>query len=277
MVSTNSVLRNSSIREITKMNVIAIIQARMGSSRFPGKVMKMLPGGCTVLGVLIYRLCAAKTVNRIVVATTLKKEDKDIVNFCFNKGVICHKGSEDDVLDRVYQAARAYSANIIVDITADCPLVDPAHVDYIVNELLNNNSSYQRGKYIPLDYVSNCIERDWPDGLDIQAYTIEALEKVWRSKKSVRQHVGWNIPQQADDHGFNIRQVFAPKKFHKPHWGLTLDEPADYDLIKYLFIEGILAFGNHLFPIEHILNYIISRPELLKINEKVARKTPGEG
>jgi len=252
--------------------VVAIICARMGSSRLPGKVLKPLPGG-SVLSVIVDRVAAARTVDRVVVATTLRKADDPIVNFCRARNIHCYKGSENDVLDRVYQAAVEHGAEIIVDITADCPLVDGRHIDRIVRELRGEHDTFaEAGDFRGYpDYVSNCWQREWPDGLDIQAYTFAALKAVWDSPDSVREHVGWNIAQQAESLGFYLRQVCAPRKYAHPEWGLTLDEAADYELIKKLFTEGVLAGGDHLFPVEYVLDYLLSHPEMLDINAGVRR------
>lgn len=214
-----------------------------------------------------------------MVATSLASADVAIEKLCLKERITCYRGSEDDVLDRVYQAALYHRANYIVDITGDCPLVDPRHIDRIIDDLLGTSRSFRTtGKEITNpDYVANCWVREWPDGLDIQAYTMLALEKIWCSKKSVREHVGWNIPQHADEFQFNIRQTCAPKRYEHPDWGLTLDEPKDYNLLKLLFSEAVLAYGDHLFPVEFVLEYLLKRPECLRMNADVKRKVPGNG
>ena len=258
------------------MSVIAIVQARMNSTRLPGKVMKPLVG-YTVLQTICERVAAAKRVDRVIVATSMNKPDVAISRACYDMAIPYFRGSEDDVLDRVYQAAVAFQADYIVDITADCPLVDPVHIDRIVSELVGTSRSYQPRDLDNscFDYVSNCWQREWPDGLDVQAYTFNALEKIWKSKTSVREHVGWNIPEQAGDLGLNCRQICAPKRYRHPEWGLTLDEPQDYDLLKRLFFEAVLAHGNHLFPVEWVLDYLLKHDDMLGINKDVTRKTPG--
>lgn len=260
------------------MTTVAIIQARMNSTRLPGKVMLQLPGG-TVLQTVVERVRAAKRVDRVVVATSMNKADAQITSLCWHNGIDCHRGSEADVLDRVYQAAISRGADYVVDITADCPLVDPRHIDRIVGELIGDRRSFKSRSHDDddLDYVSNCWIREWPDGLDVQAYSIDALEKVWRSQTAAREHVGWNIPQQADKHGFHLRQICAPKKYQHPEIGVTLDEPADYTLLKKLFTEAVLAHGgNNVFPVEWALDYLLDRPEMLAINAGVKRKEPGK-
>lgn len=262
------------------MTVIAVIQARMGSSRLPGKVLLPL-GDSTVLKTVVDRVRMASRVDKVVVATTMATADIEIERLCINNNIHCFRGSEADVLDRVYQAACRYRADHIVDITADCPLVDPRHIDRIVGDLLGCGTSQsprnrQDYKGAP-DYVSNCIERDWPDGLDIQAYSIGALEAVWRSMDSVREHVGWNIPQLAANLDLACRQIMAPRKYHLPAWGLTLDEINDYMLLKQVFAEMTLKAGSNLFSVEDCLDWLLMRPDVLAINAGVIRKERGRG
>lgn len=259
------------------MNVVAIIQARMGSSRLPGKVMLPIAGGC-ILQTVVERVHAAKRVDRVVVATSMTKADAVIANFCYHHDIICHRGSEADVLDRVYQAAIAYGADVVVDITADCPLVDPRHIDNVIGELLGDRRSFlgQCEFEGAPDYASNCIERDWPDGLDVQAATMDALRKVWLSKAAVREHVLWNVCAQASEFDFTCHQTMAPRRYRRPEWGLTLDEPADYALLKRLFSEMLLKHGNNLFPVESALDFLLAHPDMLGINAGVKRKEPGK-
>jgi len=256
------------------MNTVAIIQARMGSSRLPGKVMLDL-AGMPVLKVVVDRARAAKRVDKVVVATSLATADIAIERFCANEKINCFRGSEADVLDRVYQAAVTYRADHVVDITADCPLVDSRHIDKIVADLVGSGASMtSRNKQAyegSPDYVSNCIERDWPDGLDIQAYTIATLEAAHGHPDAVREHVGWNIPHLAESLECVCKQSMAPARYRHPEWGLTLDEPADYELLRRVFTEAVIAYGNHLFPVEFVLEYLLQRPETMRINADVKR------
>jgi spore coat polysaccharide biosynthesis protein SpsF (cytidylyltransferase family) len=257
------------------MNVVCVIQARMRSTRLPGKVLLPLVD-MTVLETIVRRIMCAKTVNKIVVATSTSGADAAIQRLCAEKDIPCFRGSEEDVLDRVYQAAKHYKADIIVDITADCPLVDPRHIDRIIYEFLGQ--SYSRKDDCKVDYASNCLLREWPDGLDIQAYTMDALEKVWRNSASVREHVGWNIGQAAmNGADYECRHISPPTKYTLPHWGLTLDEKEDYDLLLCLFREAYIANGNIQFPVEWVLNYLLNNLHLLDINKNIKRKVPGNG
>lgn len=261
------------------MKTVAVIQARMGSSRLPGKVMLPLVGSQPVLGVIVDRLRAARRLDAVVVATSRKQADAEITKWCAMNRVDSFCGSEDDVLDRVYQAALATRADSVVDITADCPLVDPRHVDRLVGELAGDRRGIQGDacEGSP-DYVSNCFYRDWPDGLDVQCYTVDALERAWRNPKAIREHVGWNIPHLSESAGeeFLVRQPLAPPKYHLPEWGLTLDEPDDYRLLRTVFTEMVLRYGDALFPAEAAINWLRENPDILAINAGVKRKEPGK-
>ena len=162
------------------MRTVAVIQARMGSTRLPNKVLAEL-GGRPMLAQVVARVRRARTIDEVVVATTTTRHVDVIEDFCAREGIACFRGSEDDVLDRYYQAARAFNADVVVRITADCPLHDPEVIDAIV------------GHFDPArhDYVSNTIRRSYPDGLDTEVIAMAALERAWRGATwaSEREHV----------------------------------------------------------------------------------------
>ena len=151
------------------MNTVAIIQARMGSSRLPGKVLKDL-GGETVLGRVVRRLRGSRQISNIVVATTTEATDEVIVAECDRLQVLCFRGSEQDVLDRYYQAAHANAAEAVVRVTSDCPLIDPKLVDETVEVFRDEHA----------DYASNVSPRTYPRGLDTEVFTFDALDRAWR-------------------------------------------------------------------------------------------------
>src|SRR5215470_15506655 len=160
--------------------VVAIIQARMGSTRLPGKVLLDIAGQ-PMLGRVISRVCRAKTIEQIVVATSTAAADDAVSAFCAERGIVCFRGSETDVLDRYYQAARLVQAKTIVRITADCPLLDPEVIDLTVSRFLEGG----------WDYISNVNPPTFPDGLDTEVFSFAALERAWREATSVthREHV----------------------------------------------------------------------------------------
>jgi glutamate-1-semialdehyde 2,1-aminomutase len=149
------------------MKVVAIVQARMGSTRLPNKVMKVI-GGRPMIALLLSRLSMAKQISEVVVATSTDSKNLPLANAVRDLGFCCFQGSEDDVLDRYYQAAKQSRADVIVRITGDCPLVDPTLVDEMIMGYRSNN----------VDYFSNINPPTYPDGLDIEVFSIGALERA---------------------------------------------------------------------------------------------------
>ena len=162
------------------MSVVAIVQARTGSTRLPGKVLADIEGRPMLVRVL-ERASRARLVDRIVVATTDRPADDDVEALCAAEGVACHRGSADDVLDRYAQAARRFGADTVVRLTGDCPLLDPAVVDLVVAALRDSGA----------DYATNTLPPTFPDGLDVEAFTRAALERAWREAElpAEREHV----------------------------------------------------------------------------------------
>jgi len=241
--------------------IVAIIQARMASSRLPGKVLLPLgPDDNSVLWWMLKRTSLAKLVDEAVIATTLNHSNQPIRK-AFSQQTWSWAGNENDVMSRVLWVAKKTNADIIVDLSSDCPLVDPRHIDYLIETLLD----YER------EYMSNCIYRNWPDGLDIQVYLTKTLQECKRLF-APKQHCGWNIAQQTKT--FDIDHWDAPSDMHWPELGLTLDTPEDYKLLKIIFDK----FGhNPNFYVEDIIYYLREYPELVEINKKVRRKMPEEG
>jgi spore coat polysaccharide biosynthesis protein SpsF len=251
------------IIEEDKMKTIAVVQARMRSSRLPGKVLLPLAHQP-----VLWWICARLTyawLDEIFVATTMHEENDPIANnHCLPFGchVFRYGGEEDDVIGRILATAEWANADVVVDITGDCPLVDPRHVNLLVRALKADNS---------LDYISNCVTRTWPDGLDVQAYKTRALAQVI-ALHNPKYHGGWNIAQYPDE--FKIRNWPAPSDMHWPELGLTLDTPEDYELLRIIFEK----FGRDSgFAVDDVINFLRNNPELVKINKNVRRKTPEEG
>ena len=158
------------------MKIVAIIQARMGSTRLPGKVLQEI-ADCTMLELVVRRTQKSRLIDEVVVATTTKSADSAIVAECNRLSVPVFCGSEDDVLDRYYQVAKAHSADYIVRITSDCPLIDPAVVDYIIAAF--------KSTYPTVDYASNSIQRTYPRGLDTEIMSWTALNDTWKNASEV--------------------------------------------------------------------------------------------
>ena len=247
------------------MKTVAVVQARMRSTRLPGKALLYLANHP-----VLWWICARITyawLDGIVIATTSHESNDDIANnhyLPYGCKVFRYERDEDDVIGRILAAAQWAKADIIVDITGDCPLVDPRHINHLVKALKADES---------LDYVSNCVTRTWPDGLDIQVYKTEAL--AWTiGQLNPKQHGGWNIAQHPDV--FKIKNWPAPPDMHWPELGLTLDTPEDYKLLQIIFAEE--KFGKDPgFAVDDVVKFIRANPELVDINKNVRRKTPEEG
>lgn len=234
----------------------AIVQARMGATRLPGKVL-LTAAGKPLLLHMLERLRQARRLEQIIVATTTNPADDVIVKVAAAAGFLVYRGSEQDVLDRYYQAARQFGVDPIVRVTADCPLIDPEIVDAVI-EL------FQREH---LDHAGNGLPPTYPDGLDAEAFSFAALEQAWREAKlpSEREHVSsfiWNQPQR-----FRSGNVANDVDYSHLRW--TLDYPEDYELLKRL-IEALAPNGEPVrFP--GILRYLEQHPTLSQLNAKYAR------
>lgn len=240
--------------------IIAIIQARMGSKRLPGKVLKTICNK-TMLELQIERVQRAFLIDNLIVATTNARQDDNIALLCNNKRINCYRGSENDVLDRYYQAARYYKAGYndsIIRITADCPLMDPKVIDKIITLF---------GKE-EVDYASNTEPPTYPDGLDVEIFKFSALEKVWYEAqlKSEREHVTPYIR--------NHSELFSRVNLENPRGDLsqlrwTVDELEDYKLIKTIY-EALYPF-NAAFTTEDILNLLNENIGLTHLNARFSR------
>ena len=203
------------------MKVVAIVQARMGSTRLPDKVMKRI-GGVPMIELLLSRLGRAREVDEIVVATSEDPRNQKLAEHVASLGLRCFRGSEDDVLDRFYQAASATGADAIVRITGDCPLVDPALVDEIVRSF----------KASGVDYLSNTVPPSYPDGLDVEVFSMEALAAAWRDALTPfdREHV---TPFLHRTDRFRQGSFANGEDLSALRW--TVDEAADFSVIERVF------------------------------------------
>ena len=201
--------------------IFAFIQARYFSNRLPGKVCKKLVNNLTVLDIVIKRLKKSKKVSNVIVLTT-KKNNKEIIATCKKNKVKFFKGSENNVLDRFYNAAKKYDAKNIVRITADCPLIDISILDENIDIYLKNN----------LDYISNINPPSFPDGLDIEIFNFKSLSKSWRNAKSNfdREHVTQYILR---NNSFKKKNIANKINYSTHRW--TLDTKEDLILLKFIF------------------------------------------
>lgn len=235
------------------MQNLVIIQARCGSSRLPSKVLLPL-GNKTVLECVIERVRKSNYDNEIVVATTMELVDLPIVALCAANGIRVFCGSENDVLDRYYQAAKLIQPDNVIRITADCPLLDPKILDLVIKNHLESNA----------DYTSNTIEVTYPDGLDCEIMKYSILEDVWRKANmaSQREHVTQFIL-----HCDKYKKVSVKNKIDYSCERWTIDTAEDYKLISAIYCE--LKGGETDF--ETILGILERRPELRLLNKNLER------
>jgi spore coat polysaccharide biosynthesis protein SpsF len=201
------------------MKIIAITQARTGSTRFPNKIMNKI-GNETLLSIHINRIKKAKKINSIIIATTNKKNDYVIKQQADKLNVNCFMGDEDDVLDRFYWAAMPYKPDFVVRLTSDCPLIDPSLIDMIIEATVNSK----------VDYCSNTLIESYPDGQDVEVFSFNSLKKAWEESVLIsdREHV---TPYMKKN--FKVLNVHSNNmKFNKVR--MTVDEPNDFEVIKKL-------------------------------------------
>jgi spore coat polysaccharide biosynthesis protein SpsF len=238
------------------MKVVALVQARMGSTRLPGKVLMDL-GGETVLGRVLNRLRRTHLIQEIVVATTTSVPDVAIAQECVRLGIPFFRGSECDVLDRYYRAARECQAKAVVRITADCPLIDPELVDDTVRSFLQQHA----------DYASNVAPRTYPRGLDTEIFSATALERAWREARSSyeREHVTpyiYEHPQR-----FKLIAVRGQTDYSCHRW--TLDAPEDLQLLRAIYSR----FDNQDdFGWRDVIALMKREPQLSELNSQVLQK-----
>lgn len=231
---------------------VAMIQARMGSSRMPGKVLTVAAGKA-FLEHTVERLRYAKSLEKIVILTSNLEQDTPIAELAKAIGVPVFRGSESDVLDRYYQAAVHFSVDHIIRITADCPLIDPQIVDRVVEVSKNHFNEF--------DLVTNRHPLTFPDGMDVDAIPFASLAAAWRSASTPfqREHV---IPYFWEA-GLRVFNVECDENLFRTHrW--TVDYPEDAALVKEVF-EGLYRPGTP-FTMSDILGFLQERPELSKLN-----------
>lgn len=237
------------------MSVIAIIQARMSSTRLPGKVLLPL-AGVPALNHVVSRIRSCKTIDKVVVATSTDPSDDAIETYCFKSNFDLYRGSLLDVLDRYYQCSKSVNANTIVRITADCPVIDPVVVDAVVTGFL-------AGGY---DYYG--LSGEFPDGLDCEVISFKALEKAWTnaSLPSEREHV---CPYIHTSHKSEFKTGGLELFTGLQHMRWTLDEPNDYELLKIIYDS--LYKPDEVFLTNNILLEFKKNPEWININQTISR------
>ncbi len=234
--------------------VLAIVQARLGSTRLPGKVLKKI-NGKPLIEILLHRLSKSKKLDKIILATSKKEENDILVSFVEKLGFNTYRGSEKDVLSRYYNAAKLYNPTLVVRVTGDCPIIDPSLVDDVVRFFEKNN----------LEYASNANPPTYPDGLDVEIFTYKALKEANKFANTMheREHV---TPYIKSNENYKIANFSNKIDYSNERW--TVDEPEDLILINNIFNH----FKPNLdFSWKDVLKLRISNEEIFKINMEIKR------
>jgi len=238
------------------MKTVVIIQARVSSTRLPGKVLLPL-GGESVIGQVFHQLSYCKNISSTILATSVDPTDDRLAEWAEKNLIRVERGSLDDVLDRFYQCAVKVQAETIVRVTGDCPLIDPSIVDKVI-------SFYYSGKY---DYVSNTDPPSFPDGMDTEVFSMDALTRAWKESKlrSEREHVTPFIRNKKN--GFRIGNYSHSENLETLR--LTLDNPEDYSLISIIY-EMLSQQGTYI-SMDSIIALLKNEKSLIEINKKIQR------
>ena len=236
------------------MKIIALVQARMGSTRLPDKVMKLV-SGIPMIELLLSRLSKSKEIDQIIVATSVDERNLPLVDHIRKLGYACEQGSENDVLGRFVQAGRSYHADVVVRITGDCPLVDAELVDECIRQFKGSD----------VEYISNTNPPTYPDGLDIEVFTFDALEQAAKetNKPFDREHV---TPYLREPGRFKTGSMQYTSDLSALRW--TVDEPADFAVIEKVFQH---FHPDSYFTWQEVLNLQQQQPELFSLNQNIIR------
>jgi spore coat polysaccharide biosynthesis protein SpsF len=259
-----------------KKNIVAIIQGRMSSSRLPGKILQTI-GEQSMMTRVFTRTSRAQTLNNVIFATTTDASDDPVAEYCEFSGIPFTRGSLFDVLDRYYQTALQAKADVVVRITADCPVIDPGLIDNVVNALIDDE----------YDFVCNRLPPPWsrtyPIGLDVEACTFKALQEAWKKAKEPqhREHAmpyfyeGVELTRQSrtletgtSPRGYNIALLHHTTDFGDYRW--TVDTPEDLEFMREVYAR---FNGRDDFSWKEVLDLVHDEPELMKINANVEHKT----
>ena len=242
-----------------KNNIVAIIQARMGSERLPGKVLMGIVGK-PMLWHVINRVKHSKYINKIIIATTTNKDDDQIEDFCKKYNIDFYRGSEDDVLARYYLVTKNWQIDAIVRITADCPLIDPQIINKVISKYFKNKNN--------LDGASNTIKYTYPRGLDTEVISFRTLERVWKEAKKdyQREHVTIYIYEHLDQ--FKMYSVENKENLSSFRW--TVDEEKDLEFVRAVYKK--LYQERKIFLMNDVLNLLEREPHLKEINKNIKQK-----
>jgi spore coat polysaccharide biosynthesis protein SpsF len=244
------------------MHTVATIEARMSATRLPGKVMLPL-AGAPMLQRLVERVKRARRIDEVVVATTIAPPDAVIVGLCERIGCGVHQGPVEDITQRLLEAADG--SDIVVQITGDCPLIDPGHIDETVRLLIDEEA----------DYATNSLHGcTFPIGFDVRAFTMSALHRAAESTDPIdRVHGSYFIHRHPEL--FRLVGWDAPQAWRAPEFRLTVDEPADYELVRRVF-EALYPVRAD-FDAHDVITLLRQRPDWARINAAVQQKRAAEG
>ncbi|MBY0471664.1 glycosyltransferase family protein [bacterium] len=233
----------------------------MGSSRLAGKVLKDL-GGKSMLARVTDRTKRSQKVHQVIVATSTDPRDSEIVSECQKLQVLCFRGSEQDVLDRYYRAAKEFGSDSIVRITSDCPFIDPQVIDQVVSETLASGA----------DYGSNTLARTYPRGLDVEVFSFQALEKAWKEAKEPAQRTHVTPYLYQNPRFFRTCSVVGSKDWSRYRW--TVDTIEDYEFALAIYSK----FKNSdQFDYQNLLDLMEKNSDLVKMNQHIQQKSLHEG
>ena len=241
------------------LKIVASIEARMSSSRLPGKVLKPVLGK-PILHYLVERLKAVPQIDEIVLATTVNEQDNILQRFAEEENISCYRGSEHNVMERVIKAVESTEGDLIVEITGDCPIIDHGLIDQAINTYLYNSVSY----------VSNAHVRTYPDGMDVQVFSLVDLKRSYTMTNNSLDFEHVSLHMRKNPALFTPLNIVAPSSLFLPQLGLTLDEIDDFVLISSI-IKSLYP-QNPLFSCQDIVNFLDANPQLIEINNHVARK-----
>lgn len=236
--------------------IMAFIQARTSSTRFPGKVLRPISGKA-MLELEIERIRACQTIDRVIIVTSVSPEDQQIVELCKRIGVDVFCGSMENVLDRFYQAAIKFKPDHIVRLTGDCPLIDAQVVDDMVRLYLEKKC----------DYGTNCMPPTYPDGLDAEIFSFKVLQEAWKeaSLPSHLEHISLFFEEQPQR--FKIENLACDRDLSALRW--TVDEPEDFEFVRAVF-ENFYR-KKPLFSMDDVLSLMEKKPELALLNKRFTR------
>jgi spore coat polysaccharide biosynthesis protein SpsF len=245
------------------MKIVASIQARLGSTRLPGKVLKDINGKPMLLR-HVERLRRSRLLDDVIVATTTNPNDDKLVEFCINNNITFYRGSENDVLDRISSMIEERNIDVHVECFGDSPLTDP----HIVDEVIGYYLKYQAD----IDFVSNSLKTTYPPGQEVLVYKAECLSKVNKiiaKDDPLREHVSIHITQNPSE--FRLINLEAPEHYNYPNIYLEVDTPEDFKMISIIF-NHFNDRGLDHFSLAEILAFLSNNQELININNQVERR-----